>query len=326
MPSLTIKNPSGDYPIHIGEDALASLDAAGLDVFLLVDSHVPEVFIDAVSTRIHPVVTLAMPGGETIKTLATYQDVIDKMLVNGLSKASLMVAVGGGTLLDLAGFVAATYQRGIPFIAVPTTLLAMVDASIGGKTALNINGHKNMIGAFHTPRSVHIVPSALNSLPLRERRSGYAEIIKMALLKDRALFNALKNPLDMSDIIRRSIDIKRRVVERDYRDVHERHVLNYGHTIGHALEALHPSVYTHGECVAFGMRQMARGKPFEKQLSALLAHHGLLVDIPYDKDTLYRLIRSDKKRRQTTLTLAIVDEIGTSRVETVPFDTIMTFL
>jgi len=323
---ITVKTPSGETRIHIGENALDAVKTDSLDVCLIADSRVPQAFIERVAKVVRPVHTLALAGGESIKTLEVYGDIAKEMLGNGLSKASLIVAVGGGTLIDMAGFVASTYHRGIPFIAVPTTLLAMVDASVGGKTALNVDHHKNVIGAFHSPSAVHIVPSVLDSLPERELRSGYAEIIKMALLKDRDLFDALQGPHDLTDVIRRSVEIKRDIVERDFRDQGIRHQLNYGHTIGHALEAMHQGKYTHGECVAFGMRKMAKGKPFEKALLDTLAAHQLLIDIPYDKDALIAFIRADKKRRQDIISLAIVDHVGEARVETVPFDTIKNYL
>lgn len=214
------------------------------------------------------VLTIEIPDGESYKSLETAWTVYDKLIENRLDRRSAILALGGGVVGDLAGFVAATYLRGVPFIQIPTSLLAQVDSSVGGKVAVNHPMGKNMIGAFYQPKLVWTDLRTLKSLPQREFKSGLAEVVKYGVIADREFFKYLeKNTSRIMDldlnaltkIVTRACTIKARVVEQDEKEKGLRMILNYGHTIGHALEMLtNFSVYKHGEAVAIGMMTAAK--------------------------------------------------------------------
>jgi len=273
---------------------------------------------------------LVTDGGEEKKTLASVEAMYDWLIEVGTDRGDFLVAVGGGVIGDMVGFVAATFLRGIPVVQVPTTLLAQVDSSIGGKTGVDHRLGKNLIGAFHQPSLVVADTRLLESLPEREYRSGWSEIVKMAMIRDADLFRTLEqhaegllrfeDPVLLGDVIRRSIDLKGQVVGADEREAGLRIILNYGHTIGHALEAATGYRHLlHGEAVAIGMRGagfIARERgtlaafDFEAQ-QALLGRFGLpsrAEDVRAD-DLLGPLSR-DKKARGSTIQWVLADGIG----------------
>lgn len=237
---LLVSNPA--VFSHYGEKAIASLQAAGFDV-----------------------TTCILNDGEQYKNLASVQQIYDKALETHLERSSTMVALGGGVVGDMTGFAAATWLRGINFVQVPTTLLSMVDASIGGKTGVNHPEGKNLIGAFHQPRLVLIDPQVLETLPVREFRAGMAEVIKYGVIWDADLFEQMEkcDRLDqmsciseslLQTILARSCQAKADVVSKDEKEAGLRAILNYGHTIGHAVESLTGyRLVNHGEAVAIGM-------------------------------------------------------------------------
>ena len=198
------------------------------------------------------------PAGEAAKSLKTYEKVISDLIDFGLDKKSCLIAIGGGALLDLANFVAATYLRGVSLIMIPTTLLAMVDASCGGKAALNVLAYKNLVGTINHPQKVFIDPFFLHSLLPSEFKNGFAEIIKHALIKSLALYQKLKQGFrsccfEISDLIYESVQIKCQVVSADPTEKNLRKILNFGHTFGHAVEAASQHKISHGQAVAIGM-------------------------------------------------------------------------
>jgi len=212
---------------------------------------------------------LTIAAGESFKTRETWARLTDQLLAAGFGRDSLIVALGGGVVGDVAGFVAATYQRGVPVVQIPTTLLAMVDASVGGKTAVDTPAGKNLVGAFHPPAIVVIDPATLDSLPHRELRAGLAEVIKHGVIADEAYLGravqaaANLGALDtrgdtMLDLVSRSIEIKADVVRRDEREGGVRKILNFGHTIGHAIELLSDYSMLHGDAIAIGMAYESR--------------------------------------------------------------------
>jgi len=262
------------------------------------------------------VVTLVeVPAGERSKCLNQAKRLYDQFLHAGLDRSSFVVALGGGVIGDLAGFAAGTYMRGIDYLQVPTTLMAQVDSSIGGKTAVNLPQGKNLIGAFHQPRAVIADTDTLHSLPRREYRNGWAEVIKHGLIADRDFFDSLEanvGPLlqvdgtSVAQAVRRSCEIKVSVVERDERETGLRAVLNCGHTIGHAIEKT--SAYghlRHGEAVSIGMSAEAhiaaqRGMMADsevRRLEEVLSAFGLPVRVPVpDADAVLAACEVDKKR------------------------------
>ncbi len=275
MPTLSLELPTTRYDIVIESGALATLGARMLELKLgrkvLVVSnpqifkHYGETVLTSLRNADFDAESLLLPGGERYKNLAHVQKVFDRAYELGLERSSTLVALGGGVVGDLTGYAAASWLRGINFVQVPTTLLAMVDASVGGKTGVNHPQGKNLIGAFYQPRLVLMDPETLETLPTREFRAALSEVIKYGVIWDRALLDVLESqpkldqyhaitPEFLTTILERSCQAKAEVVQSDEREQGLRAILNYGHTVGHALESLTQyKTYRHGEGVALGM-------------------------------------------------------------------------
>jgi 3-dehydroquinate synthase len=279
------------------------------------------------------VTTIDVPEGEAAKTLAVAEHCWDRLLTAGLDRTSTVLALGGGAVGDVAGFAAATYMRGINFIQLPTTVLAQVDASIGGKTAIDHPLGKNMIGAFHQPRLVVVDPAVARTLPDREFRSGLAEIVKHGIVLDADYFAELERdlaPLAARDlgvlerIIGGSCRLKASVVERDEREAELRHVLNYGHTIGHALEAATGYTrYAHGEAVSLGIVAEARlarrlgiaDDETTTRQERMLETLGLPVRAPsIDVEPIVSAMARDKKAKDGRVPFVLAPRIGAFRI------------
>lgn len=272
---------------------LDALRAAGRKVALVTDAHLAAAQAGALDSLAGDCPRLVLPAGEGTKCLRELGRVWDFLATNRLDRGSLLVAVGGGVIGDLAGFAAASYLRGIPFIQVPTTLLAMVDSSVGGKTGINLDAGKNLVGAFHQPDAVYVDTGLLATLPPREFAAGMAEVIKYGLLGDAELFARLERaPLtlasaDLAEVVRRCCALKARIVEADERETAAeggRALLNLGHTFGHAIEQVTGyGVYLHGEAVAVGLCAAARlsqklgyiGAAEVARVDAVVAAHAL---------------------------------------------------
>ena len=237
------------------------------------------------------------------------------MLTFGLQRKDAIVAVGGGVVGDMAGFAAATYMRGVDFYNVPTTLLSQVDSSIGGKTAIDFGGVKNILGAFYQPRAVLIDTDVLSTLDKRQISSGLAEVVKMSLTSDKELFEALESGLwktDIADMIIRALKIKKAVVEADEREGGLRKILNFGHTFGHGIEAL-GGLY-HGECVALGMIPMC-AEELRPRVKNLLKSMGLPTEFSGDHDSAFSFMKHDKKGDGAKTDAVFVDAPGSYRLE-----------
>jgi 3-dehydroquinate synthase len=246
--------------------------------------------MDSLTAAGFRVVPVVLAAGETYKTLQTVRRLYKVFHAEQLDRRAIVVALGGGVIGDVAGFAAASYNRGLDLVQIPTTLLAQVDSSVGGKTGVNFDNAKNLIGAFYQPKLVLIDPDTLRSLPIRERRSGLAEIIKYGIIYDKLFFDMLEREVgsllrlssnQLEYAISRSCEIKARVVEQDERDEGLRAILNYGHTVGHALESItHYRVYRHGEAIAIGM------------VSAALIGEELGLSSSSDTDAIIRIFTS----------------------------------
>ncbi len=282
-----------------------------------------------------------VPDGEEYKSLECAEKLFSCAIKGGLDRQSAIIALGGGVIGDLAGFVAATYMRGIPLIQVPTTLLAQVDSSVGGKVAVNHPLGKNMIGSFYQPRLVYIDLKVLDTLDPREVRSGLAEVVKYGVIHDRCFFEFLEQYLEqitaldkdlLFTVIKNSCSIKGRIVEKDEKESGLRALLNFGHTIGHALEVLtNYRVYRHGEAVSLGMVAAAeiaagRGLLTSKEvnrLAGVLEKAGLPTALPYSSDEILPLLSRDKKAHygrprfvlpQTLGMAALFDDVGDDEI------------
>jgi len=334
------------YPIHIGSGLIGRCDtllpwAAGRMVAVITDSHVATLHARAVSEALRPVaaslVQGVLPAGESNKGWASLNTIFDALLQSRFDRGSLLVAVGGGVVGDMAGFAAAVYQRGVDFVQVPTTLLSQVDSSVGGKTGINHPLGKNMIGAFHQPRQVLIDVDTLATLPERELSAGLAEVIKHGAIADETYFDAIERDLAalrrcdsraLTEAIARSCEIKASVVERDEREGGLRAILNFGHTFGHAIEAgMGYGEWLHGEAVGAGMVMAtdlsARLGLIEPQVLArvrdAVVQAGLPVRGPAWPVSRYvELMSVDKKAEQGTPKFVLLDRLGGARVQRVP--------
>ena len=278
-------------------------------------------------------VATAFPAGERSKTLATYGEVLSFLAAAQVTRNDFAVALGGGVPGDLAGFSAATYLRGIPFLQVPTTLLAAVDSSVGGKTAVDLPEGKNLAGAFHQPRLVLCDPGTLATLPRATFADGVAEAVKYGVLRDRALFDRLAGgdfKQDLDGIIAKCVAIKADFVARDEFDRGTRKFLNLGHTFGHAVEAASDFKVSHGAAVAIGMVAAARAaekmgiaqEPLVEPLAAALEANGLPVRSSFAAGTLVGYALRDKKREGDRLAFVLPEAIGRCRLHEVPVDKI----
>lgn len=277
------------------------------------------------------------PHGEGSKNLNTYAQLQQALLQNRFTRADIMVSLGGGAVGDLAGFAAATYQRGIPCVQVPTTLLAAVDSSVGGKTAVDLPGGKNQVGAFCQPALVLCDTDLLSTLPPEEYKSGYAEVIKCALLAGAPLYSVLLSaPVcrQWEAVISACVELKRDLVQADEFDTGHRRLLNFGHTVGHAIESRSGYTVPHGLAVAAGMAIITRaacrrkicGEDTVSALESLLRAYDLPLTVSYSAQELAEAAISDKKRRGDTLPLILPRTVGHCYVENIPANELVLWL
>lgn len=267
-------------------------------------------------------VPVVLPQGEETKSLARYGEVLGVMLEHGFTRGDAVLALGGGVVGDLAGFVAASYMRGVTFINCPTTTLSQIDSSIGGKTAINLNGTKNIVGAFYQPALVAADPDTLKTLPERHFVNGLAEAVKAGIIADEELFKLFETAdvhENIEEIIYRSLVMKKNVVEQDEREGGLRAVLNFGHTLGHAIESANRlgELY-HGECVALGMLPMIEQPSLRRRTRAVYKKLGLPARIRYDGDAICEFIRHDKKAATDgRITVVRAPKLGEARLDKV---------
>ena len=332
---ITVK-ASGTYDILLTKGGLTAIGQAMKERFkpcaiaVLSDDKVFPLYGKTVTESLEAAgfktVSHVIPNGEQSKTLAGVTAFIDCMVQAQITRTDMVLALGGGVVGDMAGFAAAIYLRGIPYIQVPTTLLAAVDSSVGGKTAVDISAGKNLIGAFHQPALVYLDTETLNTLDPAVMRDGFAEVIKYGIILDSKLFETIAKPdtFDLKSVIARCIEIKRDVVEQDEFDKGMRGLLNFGHTFGHAIEKLSGFTITHGSAVARGMiiaAKVARNYGFTDYtdtITQVVKDYGFETDCPYSADELYSVILSDKKRSGSDITLVLPKQIGACTLERMP--------
>lgn len=330
------------YSVMVKSGSLESLGeliaARGLGgpMVLVSDENAGEIYADKVKACLceagYVIQSTFIPAGEAYKTIDTVQAIWDSFLNAGLDRGSTVIALGGGVIGDLVGFAAATFMRGISWVAVPTSLLAMVDASLGGKTGANLPQGKNLAGAFHAPELVLIDPDLLDTLPEREKRNGLAEVVKHGVIGDSQLYQlcgrgyaAIQETWE--EVIRRAVGVKVQIIENDPYEADRRAVLNLGHTIGHALERASGYELRHGEAVAIGLvkeTQLAERigvaeKGLARELESILSRCGLPTKIPagLDKEAVLKAIQVDKKRRGGKVFMPLPVQVGEvrSRIE-----------
>lgn len=340
MKKLTLEHNQGAYDIFIEKGIFKNLSkqlenfnfSGGL---VITDKNVYALYKKEIDALGYPIISV-MPG-ENSKTLNVYRKVIEDVITSGLSRDGVILAIGGGVVGDLAGFVAATYLRGVPFIQVPTTLLAQVDSSIGGKVAVNSKHGKNLIGNFYQPKAVFIDPEFLRTLQPREIRSGMGELIKHGMIQSEELFQMIEKAkgfeelyMSIEEVLKASLMIKKQVVEEDTFDYGRRMILNFGHTIGHGIEKeAETDAIAHGEAIAIGMAIItkiyeAKGettKGLYERLVSLLKDY----DLPYETKTplkdLFQYIEKDKKIMNNQINVIVPKSLGRVEIKTYTLNT-----
>lgn len=333
MKTVSVK-VSQPYAVHIG----AGLLARGAELIaavttarccaLVTDSTVAPLYAGMVRETLENagfcVHMFVLPAGEQHKTLSTCGELLSFFAQSGLTRTDFAIALGGGVVGDMTGFACAVYQRGIDFVQMPTTLLAACDASVGGKTAVDLPEGKNLAGAFHQPRMVLCDTDAFCTLPAAVYAEGMAEVVKHALIADRTLLDALTAPdtLSIEELVRRNVEIKAQFVCADEREHGKRKLLNFGHTLGHAVERCSGYSISHGEAVAIGMVLVCRaaeklgysGAGTTDAVRALLRAASLPVECPFRAEELYAAAVGDKKRSGEHIDIVVLKELG--RAET----------
>lgn len=330
---LTVTYNNELYDVIIEKDSLNKIEEyidLNRKVLVVTDSMVPSIYSKKVLDKSRDGYIYVIPSGEQSKNFENYKLITEYLIQNEFSRSDCIVAVGGGVVGDLAGFVAASYMRGIDFYNIPTTLLSQVDSSIGGKTAIDHMGVKNVLGAFYPPKRVVIDANTLNTLSERELHSGLVEAIKMSLTSNKQLFELIENSNslkdDLDEIIKEALKIKKEVVEIDPKEQNERRVLNFGHTIGHAIESSGKfNDLLHGEAVGVGMLYFINPSLKERLLNVLEKYH-LPTNVDIDSSLLYKYISMDKKRSGNKITIVKVQEIGTYELIKINLEEIKNYL
>ena len=314
---IPVNPENGRYDIVLEQGALKKAgQLLDLDrrVLIVTDNGTPRRYADTLAAQCKEPVLVTIPGGEASKSIAQFEQLLSAMLRADFTRKDCVAAVGGGVVGDLSAFAASCYMRGIDFYNIPTTLLSQVDSSVGGKTAVNLDGVKNIVGTFCQPRRVLIDPETLQSLDPRQLHAGLAEAIKMAATFDPELFALIEASEslqdDLPEIIRRSLCIKRDVVEQDPKEHGLRKVLNFGHTVGHAIESFHKGTMLHGECVSLGMLPMCSA-PVRARLKKVLEKYQLPTQIAQTRQQLLPYLLHDKKMGTGRISVVFVEEIGT---------------
>lgn len=329
-------NASRKYDVRIGAGMLTAVSTeklSGRTVMVVSDDTVASLYGERLNALLKQadcrVLDFTFPHGEQSKTLSTYEKLTEEMCREGMTRSDLLIALGGGVTGDLTGFAAATYRRGIDFLQIPTTLLAAVDSSVGGKTGVDLKMGKNQIGAFYQPCSVLCDTDTLKTLPEEEYENGCAEVIKYAMIGNRSLYDSIKEtPVknQYEEVIGTCVAMKRDIVEKDEFDTGMRMLLNFGHTVGHAVETCSGYSIPHGKAVAIGMAVItkaaaAKGRCSQEvydSLISLLEKYGLPVQTSYPAEMLSAAMMGDKKASGDSITFIIPKETGRCVTENVP--------
>ena len=320
---------ANSYPIYIGRGLLnRASEFFNLDrkVFIVTDDGVPNKYANTVKNLCKIATVKTVKAGEGSKSFSTLEELLYAMSDFGMSRGDCVVAVGGGVVGDLAGFAASIYMRGVDFYNVPTTLLSQVDSSIGGKTAVNLGCIKNSIGSFKQPKTVLVDVDTLDTLPMRHKRNGMCEAVKMAATSNEALFKIFESSDEeylynnIEEIVTEALKIKKAVVEEDECEKGLRKILNFGHTFGHAIESAEGlSGLLHGECVALGMLAVSVGEVKER-LAAVLKKLNLPTVYEGDADTAFDYVAHDKKCTKKGVSVILCPKIGDYEIKNMTLD------
>ena len=344
----TVKvSASKEYTVNIGTNFLSSIGEKLREikivcrVVLVSDDTVFALYGEKVKESLtncgYSVCEYVFPHGEESKSFENYEKILEFCAENSITRTDLFVALGGGVTGDLTGFVASTYLRGVDFVQIPTTVLAMVDSSVGGKTAINLKSGKNLCGAFYQPIGVFADCETLNTLPEETFNEGCAEIIKYGMICDKDFLEFLqKNSIrdNIEYVIKRCVEIKRDVVNRDEFENGERKLLNFGHTIGHAIEKCSNLSISHGNAVAIGMVIATKGayetgvseEDFSDVLLPILKKNNLPTTCDFSAEELYKASLKDKKRSFDTISIIVPDKLGLCKIVKLPVEELQNFI
>lgn len=331
---ISVKTMLSEYSVVLergGLNKIGELLNLNRKVLIVTDDGVPAIYSQKVANASKTPVTVTVPQGEKSKQMDTLNILLKSMVENDFTRSDCVVAVGGGVVGDMAGFAASIFMRGIDFYNIPTTVLSQVDSSIGGKTAIDFMGYKNLVGAFYPPKKVVIDPETLKTLPKRQISNGLAESVKMSLTNDAELFDIFEKQDVWQDsvldkIIERSLLIKKDVVEKDEREGGLRKILNFGHTLAHAIESINGmEKYYHGECVAIGMLPMC-SDDIKPRLSAVLKKLSLPTCLEGNAEQLIDACRHDKKAFGDNITIVTVSKIGEFEMKNISFSDFTTLV
>lgn len=328
---LNVNLNEHSYPITIQRNALSNITdtiCVNRKIMIITDDGVPSKWINIIKKQCPDHFVVTFKQGEASKCLQQYENLLTEAIQHEMTRKDAIIAIGGGVTGDLAGFVASTYMRGIDFYNIPTTVLSQVDSSVGGKVAIDMGNYKNIVGAFWQPRAVIIDPNVLSTLSKRQINNGLVEALKSGLIQDEKLVELFEeDELNIDEIITRSIKVKKNVVEQDERENDLRKILNFGHTIGHAIEGAYGlDTFLHGECVAMGMLYFIED-PILKQRVLKIYQKLELPAIPdYDVEVLMDYILHDKKSNSTNITVVKVKNAGTYTLENLSYDAIRALL
>jgi 3-dehydroquinate synthase len=322
MTTVSVNASTKNYNIYIDSGLLPKSGekirevCGGSKALIVTDDIVNDLYADTVEASLksagYSVSRFIFINGEASKNIETYSSLLHVLSGENLTRSDVVVALGGGVVGDLSGFAAATYLRGIRFVQVPTTLLAMVDSSVGGKTAVNLPSGKNQVGSFYQPDIVLCDYDTLETLSEDIFRDGCSEVIKHAIIKSSELFELLKQPIknNIEEIIARNVKIKSEVVALDEHDTGIRQILNFGHTIGHGIEKHSGYTVTHGSAVAVGMVAESKNSPCYNEITEMIKRYSLPYESDVSSEQLIAAAFSDKKRSGNKITMIDIEKIG----------------
>ena len=316
MERIKIHSKRRDYQVILGdqlEEILVNELNKDTRFFVVIDEKIPGKFAKIIKDLNPNSVIHYITGGESAKSFMSYEKLTSRLLELDFSKQDMLIGFGGGTILDLVGYTSATYKRGIDFISIPTTTLAIVDASIGGKNGLNVDGVKNAIGTINPPVKVLFGLDILDTLDQRNFNNGLFESVKMGLSLDKDLYEIFKDAQEktyLKEVIYRSIIAKKEIVEKDEDEKGLRKALNFGHTFGHAFESASNYSLLHGEAIANGMLEVSKNKDYYADLLDILSRMNCPIVSSFDENDLINRIKNDKKANQSCIDLVIVNEVG----------------
>jgi len=332
MKTITIPIKNNSYNVYINRGLLSNMSSyidLDREIVIITDDFIPKTYINTIKDKMSNMHIFEVPQGEKSKSMEIAYSIIDDMVDSKITRNCLIIALGGGVVGDLTGFIASIYMRGVDFIQIPTTLLSQIDSSVGGKVGINATNMKNAIGSFYQPKMVLIDPDTLGTLSKREFNNGIAEMIKYGMISDSQLFSDLLNEdltLNIIDYIEKCIIIKKNYVVNDVFDKGERQILNFGHTIGHAIEKYSQFNLLHGESISIGMLLMSKKYNYYDNLVKMLTKYSLPIDYEYNKDKIYEYIKTDKKATNNYLNIILVEELGAGFIKRIKIEDIKNYL